>query len=417
MTTNDNELNTERLEDAKALRAMIKLWVNNYPSKNNLRMRQLSESSIYSNRKVFDDYSFGIKSSVTIITEEIESGIFKLQHNKNFSKVQEKENMNYPGGLFYAEEILFDQDFYDKNFRKIITKILSSDIYKKYFLDKTEKSTKKYLNIFNEFSNEDYKHGHKKPFANLYLVETHISLAYNFAQYLEDKVSAKPDVSNTGKQNGDFLRLNEYKKNLSQTLKEITSLQKRLSSSEAFGERVNINQTELEAILEKTSCNLTQKHNELSRYKRSDKTICERLLANRLATDILSLELYRDIYRRPTEYTAMARFRNLYDGYQEIHVGDLFLAANDIPYTDLESCSYAPPFSNTQEFQTELKDNKSLEVKSIIRNWCIYILGKVDFEDIVDAAVDSIIKPTNNAVDNQNIMSDNPPIGIIYKNI
>jgi hypothetical protein len=99
----------------------------------------------------------------------------------------------------------------------------------------------------------------------------------------------------------------------------------------------------------------------------------------------------------------MSRLKDDYHGYQEVFEGDVFLLNHDavfqtnqslLPYSDLESCSYTAPYINEEEFHTKLKDTKSLEIKSIITNWGTHILGKANFDNIADSAVDSIIKPT-----------------------
>ena len=154
------------------VRELIKAWVSLHNAKSNLRHKELLKPSIYTNRKVFDDYGKGLKLFFTTVSkvdskEQIktdDASTYKtedqLLDQDNTSDVYEYpftpcgtdfqfeveesskssvdmedfgRSLEQPKFWIDFDTTPFDQDVYDQKFRQGVRNILRNPTYKSFF--------------------------------------------------------------------------------------------------------------------------------------------------------------------------------------------------------------------------------------------------------------------------------------------
>jgi hypothetical protein len=293
------------IEKAKKIRGLIELWVNATLSPGNLRGQALLSPSSLVDGRVFDDYTAGLKVYMTYVVPE---DPFKRPENyvmdlnrpvpATVRRTRSKDSLLLDRNTVITSHEL-TQELYDKIYRPAINRITRSAEYRRFFKDglKSVANTERYLRNFYPFTDIDFtENRHSFPYAELFKVETHISLLFYYAKYFEERAKFETLEISESKKDHDSIGVKEIQAKTRQAMKECKSLLENVFDGyDNFGRQLQSASGHFQRQLMYMYHELSVNHSNLSMYKQTE-NICEAYLVARIANDLLSLRLYEDEY-------------------------------------------------------------------------------------------------------------------------
>lgn len=365
-------MDTSNRPSSEKLRHLVSEWVKSQKADHNLRYQALQESSIYTNQRVFDDHSNGLKLYVTKIVkysanhkrisaltdidctfdddefllppgykvppivktfEDVIIENASISRSSDDSQISQDYSLDELDGLdevlydpdqegYYTnfESKLMDEDYYELHYKVAVSKLLRNPVYKKLFDNEfVENATRKYLRTFYAFTDKDFDHGHQYPFANYFMVDTHISLAFYFAQYLDERKKIVDCFESLeGAQASDALGVKHQVNILEKEIKNLVGIKRRMDSSSYYGRKLNLTDKEMSYTFDRIITDLLLNLWDLKVYKRSEKTACELLLVSRIASDLYSLAMFKTKYPVVDSESLRARITAQKNGWSTI---------------------------------------------------------------------------------------------------
>jgi len=333
---------------ASELREFVKIF---QPSNDtgNFVLDNLHQTSNYITHQVFEDHSY---LEVLWVSKD------KKEGNRRSVKAM-------------------DYDYYKEHKQARVLRAKNTKVYRQLFRnDAIAEATEKYLRHFNIFHKTDFKIKNTYPFPEYFQLKTYTSLAFLFAQYLVDvKLFNSPSANPK-----DRLQIKDKKGKLKNI---VTYCDKVLmASSEHIISDLQLKTVNLEShhTIDFIRADAELRLQDLSIIERADKTTPEQLLAYRIGTNILALDVFggetpvNDI----NSYISEKRYEDKVYGRA--------------PWDDTDPADYRP----TPE---EYEDNKEMsgilatsaepmtELASIIFGWCQHITNDKLTIDIIEERI------------------------------
>jgi len=270
-----------------------------------------------------------------------------------------------------------DYDYYKAHMQARVLKSKNTKVYRQLFkYDSVVEATEKYLQHFYIFNKTNFKNINTYPFPEYYLIETYTSLAFLFAQYLDDVELFNSPSANPK----DRLQIKDKKTKLKNILMYCDKALAATSEHTISDLQLKTINLESRHTIDFIRADAELRLQDLSIIERADKTTPEQLLAYRIASNILALDVFggelpvNDI----NSYISEKRYEDKVYGRA--------------PWDDTDPEDYRPTpqkYEDNKEMSGTLATSAEpmTELASIIYGWCLEITDKRLTIDIIEERI------------------------------